>query len=120
MSKFDKIFEARKAVETETGKGAGPKKQIAAKKKAPPAAKGTAAQNQSKAKRPNPKIAADSAPKRRGRPPAKRSDPAYMGFTTYIHRETHHNVKMRLLANKEGQELSELVEDLLCTWLQRK
>lgn len=55
--------------------------------------------------------------KRRGRPHGKRSDPDYVGFTTYIRRDTHHEVKVALLQEKKGRELSELVEDLLAEWL---
>jgi hypothetical protein len=55
---------------------------------------------------------------RRGRPSGKRSDPDYVGFTTYIRRETHRNVKRALLDEPEERELSELVEDLLVKWLQ--
>lgn len=95
MSKFDSLFEAR-------GAGGGPGK------KARKATKGDKAQ------------AAEAEPRRRGRPSGKRSDPDYVGFTTYIRKDTHHDVKVALLQEKEGRELSELVEDLLARWLKSK
>jgi hypothetical protein len=111
MSKFDKIFAARqeppaKAPKTKASKAKGAKK-------VPPTAK---------AKKPAASPAPRTTPeaKRRGRPPAKRSNPNYLGFTTYIHRDVHRKVKMRLLENAEDQELSELVEALLRAWLDKK
>lgn len=95
MSKFDSLFEARGA-----GGGSG--------KKARKATKGDQAQ------------AAEAEPRRRGRPSGKRSDPDYVGFTTYIRKDTHHDVKVALLQEKEGRELSELVEDLLAGWLKSR
>ena len=95
MSKFDSLFEAR-------GAKGGPGK------KARKATKGDQAQ------------AAEAEPRRRGRPSGKRSDPDYVGFTTYIRKDTHHDVKVALLQEKEGRELSELVEELLAGWLKSK
>lgn len=95
MSKFDSLFEAR-------GAKGGPGK------KARKATKGDHAQ------------AAEAEPRRRGRPSGKRSDPDYVGFTTYIRKDTHHDVKVALLQEKEGRELSELVEELLAGWLKSK
>lgn len=95
MSKFDSLFEAR-------GAAGGPGK------KAKNAAKGGKAQ------------AAGAEPRRRGRPSGKRSDPDYVGFTTYIRKDTHHEVKLALLQEKRGRELSELVEDLLSNWLKSR
>jgi hypothetical protein len=54
---------------------------------------------------------------RRGRPSGKRSDPNYVGFTTYIRKDTHRKAKIALLEKAEGVELSELVEELLAEWL---
>jgi hypothetical protein len=64
--------------------------------------------------------APEAEPRRRGRPSGKRSDPDYVGFTTYIRKDTHHDVKVALLQEKEGRELSELVEELLAGWLKSK
>ena len=49
------------------------------------------------------------------RPLAKSSDPAFMKFTTYIRKSTHLGVKTRLVSKEK--ELSDLVEELLSTWL---
>lgn len=95
MSKFDSLFEARGA-----GGSAG--------KKVSKTTKGDDAQ------------AAGAESRRRGRPSGKRSDPDYVGFTTYIRKDTHHDVKLALLQEKEGRELSELVEQLLADWLKSK
>jgi hypothetical protein len=51
------------------------------------------------------------------RPLAKSSDPAYMKFTTYIRKSTHLGVKTRLVSKEK--ELSDLVEELLSTWLKQ-
>lgn len=57
---------------------------------------------------------------RRGRPAGKRSDPAFIGFTTYIRKQTHRSVKRALLDEPEDIELSELVEELLNDWLKSR
>lgn len=57
---------------------------------------------------------------RRGRPAGKRSDPDYVGFTTYIRKATHKQVKRALLEGDEDRELSELVEALLVGWLKTR
>jgi hypothetical protein len=95
LSKFDSLFEARGV-----GGGAG--------KKGSKTKKGGKAQ------------AAGAESRKRGRPSGKRSDPDYVGFTTYIRKDTHHEVKLALLQEKEGRELSELVEDLLTGWLKSR
>ena len=53
----------------------------------------------------------------RGRPSGKRTDPDYAQVTAYIRKATHHGVKLRLLQEGQGREFSELVEELLATWL---
>lgn len=118
MSRFDKIFAAREEAkdapnkdkkESSTRKSVGKKKttdrtsmlqtaSIAAEASAQPT------------DQPNPK---------RGRPPAKRSDPDFVGLTTYVRRDTHTQAKIALLQEGQGRELSELVEDLLCGWLDK-
>jgi hypothetical protein len=55
-------------------------------------------------------------PKRLGRPPGKRSDPAFQPATVWIRRATYQAVKERLLKEDRG-EFSVLVEDLLQGWL---
>lgn len=46
---------------------------------------------------------------------AKRADPAFTKFTTYIRKTTHLGVKTRLVSKEK--ELSDLVEELLSNWL---
>jgi hypothetical protein len=53
----------------------------------------------------------------RERPHGKRTDPDYAQVTAYIRKVTHHGVKLRLLQEGQGREFSELVEELLATWL---
>jgi len=115
MSKFDKIFEARET-ENPAPKPSNILKtknsNITGKNKNDP--QKTAVNNSQ----------ADDTVKentrRRGRPPAKRSDPDYVGFTTYIRKNTHLKVKISLLQEGKGRELSELVETLLSDWANKK
>lgn len=60
------------------------------------------------------------APRRRGRPSGKRSDPTYEQVTAYIRRQTYRDVRIALLAQGNGQEFSELVEELLARWLHKR
>ena len=53
----------------------------------------------------------------RGRPAGKRTDPDYAQVTAYIRKGTHHGVKLLLLQEGQGREFSELVEELLSSWL---
>jgi hypothetical protein len=55
--------------------------------------------------------------KRIGRPPGKRSDPAFVQVTAYIRRDTHLAVQRRLLDLGKTQEFSEVVEETLRKWL---
>jgi hypothetical protein len=57
---------------------------------------------------------------RLGRPAGKRSDPEYEQVTAYIRRETHKGVKIALLQEGQRREFSELVEDLLSSWLKAR
>ena len=52
-----------------------------------------------------------------GSPLGKRSHPDFEQITAYIRKDTHQAVKIALLQNGK-QEFSELVEELLCQWLQ--
>ena len=60
------------------------------------------------------------APKRgRGRPLGKRSDPEFKPTTLFLRTQTK-RVAARLLEDRgEGQDLSELVEELLAKWSKR-
>ncbi len=53
----------------------------------------------------------------RGRPPGKRRHPDFEQITAYIRKDTHHQVKLALLRELKGRQFSELVEELLSTWL---
>jgi hypothetical protein len=53
-----------------------------------------------------------------GRPKGKRSDPAYTQVTSYIRQDTYTKVRVLLLQKGEGQEFSELVEELLHKFLE--
>lgn len=100
MSKFDKIFEAREqdaVAEPDKSSGEGKTKSRETSQKAE-------------------KSIGVSVPTKRGRPTAKRSNPDFVGFTTYIRRDTHTKVKIGLLRENKGRELSELVEELLGHW----
>lgn len=55
--------------------------------------------------------------KKMGRPAGKRSDPRYTQVTAYVQSETYRNVKVALLLDGNGQEFSELIEDLLSEYL---
>ena len=48
----------------------------------------------------------------------KRSDSEYRQVSAYIRRDTHRKVKIALL--EENREFSELVEELLRSWLDRR
>ncbi len=54
---------------------------------------------------------------KRGRKPAKHSNPEYQQMSVYIHRDVRAKVKMRLF--EEDGEFSALVESLLREWLKR-
>jgi hypothetical protein len=57
---------------------------------------------------------------RQGRPPGKRSDPAYEQVTAYIPKALYRDVRIRLLQEGQDQEFSELVAELLSAWLDRR
>lgn len=116
MSKFDKIFEAREAsdeelVPLETQSKSTNKKNTGKTEKSKLVAVPSKITVSNESLTPQ---------KQRGRPKAKRSDPNYVGFTTYIRKATHLKVKIALLQEGNGQELSELVEALLTDWVKTK
>jgi hypothetical protein len=57
--------------------------------------------------------------RRKGRPAGKRSDPAWKPYTVLLRKETHKGVSRRLQDIDAGQDLSELVDELLTEWLAR-
>ena len=135
MSKFNKIFEARESGE-KTGRDAADEKIPNKTKKIVAGSSGASASKTEKNEPSEKKdvqlpptdspardlSAAFESPlaKKRGRPQAKRSDPDYLGFTTYIRRDTHLKAKIALLQEGKGRELSELVEALLSDWLKSR
>jgi hypothetical protein len=52
-----------------------------------------------------------------GRPKGKRSNPDYTQVTAYIRQETYKDIRVLLLQKGDGQEFSELVEELLSEYL---
>lgn len=99
MSKFDGLFDAR---------GSG---KVQGREKGKNGVRG------GRVKAKSPAEEQLEAPPRRGRPSGKRSDPDYVGFTTYIRKDTHRKAKIALLEEGDGRELSELVEELISHWL---
>ena len=57
---------------------------------------------------------------RRGRPHGKRSNENFRQVTAYINRDTYKRTKMKLLADDNKQEFSELIDSLLVKWLDEK
>jgi hypothetical protein len=56
--------------------------------------------------------------KRLGRPPAKRSDPAYTQVSGYVRRATLTATKRKLL-DEGDREFSDLLEELLTRWVRQ-
>jgi hypothetical protein len=71
----------------------------------------------SKPEPPSPALPEAPVPRKRGRPPGKRSSEDHEQVTAYIRRETHLKVKMALLQDGEVQDFSELIEGLLGKWI---
>lgn len=131
MSKFDKVFEAREDQEKESKKAvvknnsvknSAVKSSTAKNKTSKSAGDNNSSGAESLSETPVETVASESPKpeKQRGRPKAKRSDPAFIGFTTYIRKDTHLKVKIALLQEGKGREMSELVEDLLSSWTKNK
>ena len=116
MSKFDKIFEAREADAVEIDKNDAPKPFV---KKKPVAANRNVAETKQKPTTTAvlPAQTVNQTSNKQGRPPAKRSDPNFVGLTTYVRKDTHRRAKIALLQEGKGRELSHLVEDLISDWL---
>lgn len=56
----------------------------------------------------------------RGHAGGKSSHPDYTGTTAYIRKTTHDSVKIALIREGQGREYSELVEELLTSWLDKR
>jgi hypothetical protein len=55
-----------------------------------------------------------------GRPPGKRSDPAWKQFSVLLKRDTQREAAAILKAKDEGQDLSGLVQGLLERWIKQQ
>jgi hypothetical protein len=65
------------------------------------------------------RVAEPAVSRGRGRPPGKRTNPEYQQVTIYIPRSLHDQVKITLI--QEGRkEFSELVEELLSSWMNQR
>jgi len=56
----------------------------------------------------------------RGRPPGKRSDPDYQPTTILIRKQTKKIAARMLEDTNSGQDLSDLIEQLLGEWIQKQ
>lgn len=108
-SKFAGILAARKGEATD---------EAPAAEKAPAApfvasAKSAAAPAPTEERAPAPR-----GPGRIGRPATgKRSNPDFEQVGVYLRKDTHHAAKMALLQARDGRDLSDVVEELLTSWL---
>ncbi len=118
MSKFDKIFEARET-EAEEARINNGKESVIPKNDIKKKSIAKVKQISTVASEPIIELPVQTIAKR-GRPTAKRSDPDFVGLTTYVRRDTHTRAKIALLQEGKGRELSELVEDLIYNWLSKK
>jgi hypothetical protein len=55
-----------------------------------------------------------------GRPPGKRSDPAWKQFSVLLKKETQREATSLLRAKEEGLDLSGLIQKLLENWVARQ
>ena len=55
-----------------------------------------------------------------GRPPGKRSDPAWKQFSVLLKKETQREAANILRAKDEGLDLSALVQNLLESWIKKQ
>jgi hypothetical protein len=62
----------------------------------------------------------EQPPPRLGRPPGKRSDPAWKQFSVLLKRETQREAAAILKGRDEGQDLSGLVQSLLERWIKQQ
>ena len=59
-------------------------------------------------------------PRPLGRPPGKRSDPAWKQFSVLLKKETQREAANILRAKDEGLDFSGLVQNLLESWIKRQ
>jgi hypothetical protein len=55
-----------------------------------------------------------------GRPPGKRSDPEYKQYSVLLKKHTHRQVTAILRAQEDGPDVSELLQQLLEQWLEKR
>jgi hypothetical protein len=55
-----------------------------------------------------------------GRPPGKRSDPAYKQYSVLLKKQTHRQVTTILRDQEDGPDVSELLQQLLEQWLEKQ
>lgn len=92
-SKFDKLFQNADAEPPAAAQEKTPRRRV---EKPPPSAKPL------------------------GRPPGKRSDPAWKQFSVLLKRETQREAAAILRSKDEGLDLSGLVQNLLESWIKRQ
>lgn len=62
-----------------------------------------------------------AAPNRgKGRPPGKRSDPDYQPTTVLLRKQTKKTASRQLEDAATGQDLSDLIEQLLTDWIKKE
>ena len=76
---------------------------------------------QQAAAQPDAPAPASAAPVRgKGRPPGKRSDPAFKQYSVLLRKHTHRAVDRILRDQEDGPDISELIQQLLEEWLDRQ
>jgi hypothetical protein len=55
-----------------------------------------------------------------GRPPGKRSDPAYKQYSVLLKKHTHRQVTALLRDREDSPDVSELLQQLLEQWLEQQ
>lgn len=105
MSRFDDVMKNVK------GRSPGTTEAPPPETPAPKARTGTASD------KPPPAPPASPVPRRPGRPPGKKSDPAYEQVTAYVPRELYGGVRSALWNHHGRKEFSALVGELLLAWL---
>ena len=63
---------------------------------------------------------APEPPRGRGRPPGKRSDPAWKLYSHFLKRKTQREAAALLLDRDDGRDLSDVLQGLLEGWLVEK
>jgi hypothetical protein len=69
--------------------------------------------------RPDPAVSSETV-RGKGRPPGKRSDPDYQPTTVLLRKQTKKTASRLLEDINAGQDLSDLIEQLLGEWIQKQ